>query len=63
MKLDHRQAGEAVVGGGEAGMLSGEDQAWSDSARRERMRERGQFNRFGPGADDERNNITAQRPP
>ena len=32
MKLEPRQAGEAVVGGGEAEMLSGEDQAWDDPA-------------------------------
>ena len=63
MKLAPRQAGEAVVGGGEAEMLSGEDQAWDDSAIRERMRQPGQCNRFGPDADDERNNVTAQRSP
>lgn len=63
MKLEPRQVGEAVVVGGEAEMLSGEDQAWDDSAIRERMRQPGQCNRFGPGADDERNNVTAQRSP
>ncbi len=47
----------------EAGMLASENQARRNSARRERMRQRGKFDRFGPGADDERNDVTAQRSP
>ena len=44
---------EAIVGGVEAGMLAGEDQARPSAASRERPGDGGELDRFGTGADDE----------
>ena len=63
MKLDRRQAGEAMVGGAQTGMLTGEDEARDHSRRRQGMGEWCKLDRFGTSTDDERNKITAQRSP
>ena len=63
MKLDRRQAGEAMVGGAQPGMLAGEDVARGLARRRQGMSEWRKLDRFGTSADDERNKITAQRSP
>lgn len=63
MKLDRRQAGEAMVGGAQPGMLAGEDEARGHTRRRKSMGEWCKLDRFGTSADDERNKISAQRSP
>jgi hypothetical protein len=44
---------ETKIGGIEIGMLAGEEQARGDAARLQRVRDRGHFDCFGPGADDQ----------
>jgi hypothetical protein len=48
-----RIAGQPELAGVEGGMLAGEDQAGRDAVRGQRMRQRSQFDRFGPGADNQ----------
>ena len=50
-----RIAGELKFAGIKGSVLAGQDQAWRNAVRSQRVRQRGQFDRFGPGADDQSN--------
>jgi len=58
-----RQPAQAMVGGGETGMLAGEDQVRGDPGGRERMGERGQLDGFRTRADNQLDTISGQRSP
>jgi hypothetical protein len=51
---NRRIMAQTIIGRLQPGVLTGQDQFWSDSALRERIGDGGELDRFGTSADDDR---------